>query len=144
MKFSENGPKARANGILIEYDQNKNSYLLIGGSDRNQGHNDIWLLLINEKKWEKILIPELTNIFTPRCGVAYSVIDNNDNHLTMFIHGGQDYFNQTFYKCIPAPLLSSSSLDIPVQKQALYVRSGALPGNPLHHGLLHDALLPAP
>jgi len=97
MKFSENGPKARANGILIEYDQNKNSYLLIGGSDRNQGYNDIWLLLINEKKWEKILIPELTNIFTPRCGVAYSVMDNNDNHLRMFIHGGQDYFNQTFY-----------------------------------------------
>ena len=90
-------PKARANGILIEYDKNKNIYLLIGGSDRNQGFNDFWLLLIEEKKWKKILIPELSNIYTPRIGVAYSVIENKDNSLILYIHGGQDFFNKKFY-----------------------------------------------
>ena len=90
-------PKARANGILIEYDKNKNIYLLIGGSDRNQGFNDFWLLLIEGKKWLKISIPELANIYTPRIGVAYSVIENKDNSLILYIHGGQDFFNQKFY-----------------------------------------------
>ena len=97
MDKAENMPKARANGILVEYDKNKNSYLLIGGSDRNQGYNDSWLLLIDSKKWQKILIPELTKIFTPRSGVAYSLIENNENIISLYIHGGQDYFNQKFY-----------------------------------------------
>ena len=97
MNTEQKAPNARANGILIEYDKNKNSYLLIGGSDRNQGYNDVWLLLIDEKKWQKLSMPELTNIFTPRSGVAYSVIENNDKILSLYIHGGQDYFNQKFY-----------------------------------------------
>ena len=94
---NKNMPNARANGILIEYDKNKNIYLLIGGSDRNKGYNDSWLLFINEKKWEKIDMPQLTLKFSPRSGVAYSVIENNNNELILFIHGGQDFFNQTFY-----------------------------------------------
>ena len=97
MNLEQKAPTARANGILIEYDKNKNSYLLIGGSDRNQGYNDIWLLLIDEKKWQKLSMPELTNILTPRSGVAYSVIENKDNNLTLYINGGQDFFNQKFY-----------------------------------------------
>ncbi len=92
-----NAPNARANGILIEYDKNKNIYLLIGGSDRNKGYNDSWLLLIDEKKWKKLEIPELTEKFSPRSGVAFSVIENNQNNLTLIIHGGQDFFTQTFY-----------------------------------------------
>ena len=94
---NQNMPSPRANGILIEYDKNKNTYLLIGGSDRNQGYNDAWLLLINEKKWEKLNIPQLNEKFSARSGVAYSLIENNDNSLTLYIHGGQDFFNQTFY-----------------------------------------------
>ena len=90
-------PKARSNGILIEYDKNNNSYLLIGGSDRNQGYDDIWLLLLTEKKWNKLSIPELSKALTPRIGVAYSLIENNDNILSLYIHGGQDFFNQKFY-----------------------------------------------
>ena len=74
-------PNARANGVLIEYDPNKNIYLLLGGSDRNQGYNDAWLLLLNENKWEKLSIPELNNIYTPRSGVAFSLIENNNNIL---------------------------------------------------------------
>ena len=97
MKTSENKPNARANGVLIEYDPNKNIYLLLGGSDRNQGYNDAWLLLLNEKKWEKLSIPELNNIYTPRSGVAFSLIENNDNTLSLYIHGGQNYFTQKFY-----------------------------------------------
>ena len=50
---NKNMPNARANGILVEYDKNKNIYLLIGGSDRNKGYNDSWLLFINEKKMGK-------------------------------------------------------------------------------------------
>ena len=96
MTTSENKPNARANGVLIEYDPNKNIYLLIGGSDRNQGYNDAWLLLLNEKKWEKLSIPELNNIYTPRSGVAFSLIKNNDNILSLYIHGGQNYFTQKF------------------------------------------------
>ena len=46
---NKNMPNARANGILVEYDKKKNIYLLIGGSDRNKGYNDSWLLFINEK-----------------------------------------------------------------------------------------------
>ena len=97
---NENEPNARANGILIEYDKNKNTYLLMGGSDRNKGYNDIWLLLINDKKWQKLNIPEFSHIFTPRSGVAYSVVENNDNSIILYIHGGQDYFNQKFYSDI--------------------------------------------
>ena len=97
MNTSEKIPNARANGILIEYDKNKNSYLLIGGSDRNKGYNDIWLLLLDSKKWQKISIAELDNIYTPRIGVAYSIIENNDNKLSLYIHGGQDFFNQNFF-----------------------------------------------
>ena len=97
MKNSGNTPNPRSNGILIEFDKNNNTYLLIGGSDRNQGYNDTWLLLLNDKKWQKISIPELSNIYTPRIGVAYSLIENNDNALTLYIHGGQDFFNQKFY-----------------------------------------------
>ena len=97
MTTSENKPNARANGVLIEYDPNKNIYLLLGGSDRNQGYNDAWLLLLNEKKWEKLSIPELNNIYTPRSGVAFSLIENNDNTLSLYIHGGQNYFTQKFY-----------------------------------------------
>ena len=102
-------PKARANGILIEYDKNKNEYLLIGGSDRTQGFNDFWLLLISEKKWQKLSIPELSNIFTPRIGVAYSVTENNDNSLSLFIHGGQDFFNQKFYSDMIHILIDKSN-----------------------------------
>ncbi len=94
---SENKPNARANGVLIEYDKNKNIYLLIGGSDRNQGYNDSWLLLIDDKKWQKITIPGLNDIYTPRSGVAFSLIENNDNILSLYIHGGQNYFTQKFY-----------------------------------------------
>jgi hypothetical protein len=94
---NQNMPSARANGILVEYNQNNNSYLLIGGSDRNQGYNDAWLLLINEKKWEKLNIPQLNEKFSARSGVAYSLIENNENSLILYIHGGQDFFNQTFY-----------------------------------------------
>ena len=94
---NKNMPNARANGILIEYDKNKSTYLLIGGSDRNKGYNDSWLLLINEKKWEKLNIPELSLKYSPRSGVAYTTIENNDNFLTIYIHGGQDFFTQTFY-----------------------------------------------
>ena len=94
---SENMPNARANGILIEYDKNKNIYLLIGGTDRSQGYNDAWLLLIDEKKWKKIDLPQLKEKFSPRSGVAYSVIKNDDNNLSLYIHGGQDFFTQTFY-----------------------------------------------
>ena len=92
-----NAPNARANGILIEYDKNKNIYLLIGGSDRNKGYNDAWLLLIDEKKWKKLNISELSEKFSPRSGVAFSIIENNQNNLTLYIHGGQDFFTQTFY-----------------------------------------------
>ena len=92
-----NNPNARSNGILIEYDKNKNIYLLIGGSDRNKGFNDSWLLLIDEKKWKKLEIPQLEEKFSPRSGVAYSIIENNENELILYIHGGQDFFNQTFY-----------------------------------------------
>ena len=94
---NQNMPNARANGILIEYDKNKNTYLLIGGSDRNQGYNDSWLLLIDDKKWQKIEIPKLSQILSPRSGVAYSIIENNDNFLILYIHGGQDFFTQTFF-----------------------------------------------
>ena len=87
---NQNMPSARANGILVEYNQNKNSYLLIGGSDRNQGYNDAWLLLINEKKWEKLNIPQLNEKFSARSGVAYSLIENNNNSLILYIHGGQE------------------------------------------------------
>ena len=97
MSSSEEVPKARANGILVEYNKNKNEFLLIGGSDRNQGYNDVWLLLIDSKKWKRLSIPELTNIYTPRSGVSYSVIENNDKIISLYIHGGQDYFNQKFY-----------------------------------------------
>ena len=99
MNSSENlsEPNARANGILIEYDKIKNTYLLIGGSDRNKGYNDAWLLLIDDKKWQKLFIPELSQIFSPRSGVAYSVVENNEKTLTLYIHGGQDFFNQRFY-----------------------------------------------
>ena len=99
MNSSENSnePNARSNGILIEYDKEKNSYLLIGGSDRNQAYNDAWLLLINDKKWLKISIPELFQKLSPRIGVAYTVIENDENSITLFIHGGQDFFNQKFY-----------------------------------------------
>ena len=90
-------PNSRSNGILVEYDKTKNSYLLIGGSDRNQAYNDSWLLLINDKKWEKISINKLTETLTPRIGVAYTVIENNDNKLILCIHGGQDFFTQTFF-----------------------------------------------
>ena len=92
-----NNPNSRSNGILIEYDKNKNIYLLIGGSDRNKGFNDSWLLLIDEKKWKKLEIPQLEEKFSPRSGVAYSIIENNENELILYIHGGQDFFNQTFY-----------------------------------------------
>ena len=94
---NQNMPSARANGILIEYNKDKNIYLLIGGSDRNQGYNDAWLLLINDKKWEKLNIPKLKENFSARSGVAYSLIENNDNSLILYIHGGQDFFTQTFY-----------------------------------------------
>ena len=113
---NQNMPSARANGILVEYNQNKNSYLLIGGSDRNQGYNDAWLLLINEKKWEKLNIPQLNEKFSARSGVAYSLIENNDNSLILYIHGGQDFFNQTFYSnmillTIDKTYLEKSSLE---------------------------------
>ena len=94
---NKNMPNARANGILVEYDKKKNIYLLIGGSDRNKGYNDSWLLLINDKKWEKLDIPQLKEKFTPRSGVAFSLIENNDKFLKLYIHGGLDFFNQTFY-----------------------------------------------
>ena len=51
--------------------------MLIGGSDRNKGYNDIWLLYIEEKKWEKLQFPKFSEIFSPRSGVAYSIIENN-------------------------------------------------------------------
>ena len=94
---NQNTPNARANGILIEYDKNKNEYLLIGGSDRNKGYNDAWILQIEEKKWKKLIIPQLNEKFSPRSGVAYTLIENNDNNLSLYIHGGLDFFNQTFY-----------------------------------------------
>ena len=94
---NQNAPNARANGILIEYDKNKNEYLLIGGSDRNKGYNDAWILQIEEKKWKKLIIPQLNEKFSPRSGVAYTLIENNDNNLSLYIHGGLDFFNQAFY-----------------------------------------------
>ena len=94
---NKNMPNARANGILVEYDKKKNIYLLIGGSDRNKGYNDSWLLFINEKKWEKLDMPQLTLKFSPRSGVAYSIIENNENNLIIYFHGGLDFFNQNFY-----------------------------------------------
>ena len=108
---NQNMPSARANGILVEYNQNKNIYLLIGGSDRNQGYNDAWLLLINEKKWEKLNIPQLNEKFSARSGVAYSLIENNDNTLTLYIHGGQDFFNQTFYSNMISLTIDKTNLE---------------------------------
>ena len=108
---NQNMPSARANGILIEQDKNKNTYLLIGGSDRNLGYNDSWLLLIDEKKWEKIEIPKLSQNFSPRSGVAYSIIENNDNFLILYIHGGQDFFTQTFYSDMLLLTINKSEIE---------------------------------
>ena len=94
---NQNTPNARANGILIKYDKNKNEYLLIGGSDRNKGYNDAWILQIEEKKWKKLDIAQLKQKLAQRSGVAYSLIENNENNLSLYIHGGLDYFNQIFY-----------------------------------------------
>lgn len=95
---SKNMPSARANGVLIPYIPEKNKYLLIGGSDRTQAYNDIWILNMEEKNWEKIEnIPKFSEKYTPRIGVAFSVISNTPNKIVLYINGGQDFFTQTFF-----------------------------------------------
>lgn len=95
---SELMPTARANGVLIPYDPENHIFLLIGGSDRSQAFSDIWLLNMKEKNWKPIKeIPSFTSMYTPRSGVSYSLISNTKEELLLCIHGGQDFFTQTFF-----------------------------------------------
>ena len=89
-------PEPRANGLLAFISPSK--YLLIGGSDRNKSYNDIWYLLTNEKKWEKIPNNNpISKTLTPRSGFAYCITNHNENEIEIYIHGGQDYFTNTFH-----------------------------------------------
>ena len=89
-------PEPRANGLLAYISPSK--YLLIGGSDRNKPYNDIWYLLTNEKKWEKISDNNpISKLLTPRSGFAYCITNHTDQEIEIFIHGGQDYFTNTFH-----------------------------------------------
>ena len=89
-------PNPRASSFL--YPISEESYLLIGGSDRNKAYNDIWLLFPNEKKWESISNNNpISKVFSPRSGFSYVVTEKNKDFLTIYIHGGLDFFSQKFY-----------------------------------------------
>ena len=92
-------PNARASSFL--YPISEKSYLLIGGSDRNKAYNDLWLLLPNEKKWESISNDNpISKLFSPRSGFSYVVTEKNKDFLTIYIHGGLDFFQKNLNKIL--------------------------------------------
>ena len=89
-------PKARSNGFLAAISQEK--YILIGGSDREKAFNDVWVMLPTLKKW--IPTPKdngLSSLFYPRSGFAGALTNKTKEEITIYLHGGLDFFSQKFF-----------------------------------------------
>lgn len=89
-------PKARSNGLLVTLLPEK--YLLIGGSDREKAFNDVWLMLPSLKKW--IPTPKdnvISSMFYPRSGFAGVITNKSKEEITIYLHGGLDFFTQKFF-----------------------------------------------
>ena len=89
-------PKARSNGFLATLSPEK--YLLIGGSDRENAFNDVWLMIPTLKKW----IPtskdnKISSLFYPRSGFAGALTNKTKEDITIYLHGGLDFFTQKFF-----------------------------------------------
>lgn len=87
-------PQARSNGVFLPLCAHK--FVLLGGSDRNTSFNDLWRMDLKEKKWEEVP-SNISEYFSPRSGVSYSLVKNNAEYIEFLMHGGQDFFSQKFY-----------------------------------------------
>ena len=103
-------PDDRSSGTLLNI--SKNEFILIGGGNREKTFNDIWHLRIEERVsknyeiiWSEINIKSNLS-FQPRFGTAGVKINteeqgsstsNTSTTSTIWLHGGQNYFENKHY-----------------------------------------------
>jgi hypothetical protein len=89
MEENKKLPSLRSSGTFLSL--SKGTFLLLGGGNREETFNDVWLLKVNENEqnWEEL---SLSKYIQPRFGSSAVIINNN-----FYIHGGQNYLESKFY-----------------------------------------------
>jgi len=92
-------PEDRSSGLLLNI--NKGEFILFGGGNREKTFNDFWHLKIhkNSFEWQEIIC---SSEISCRFGIAGVVIVNGENNnkdkdINIFVHGGQNYFENKHY-----------------------------------------------
>jgi len=92
-------PDDRSSGTLLNV--SKNEFLLIAGGNREKTFNDIWQLKIDQidgkftATWNEVNTNG--NTFQPRFGTCGLKVNLEEEKNTLWIHGGQNFFEAKHY-----------------------------------------------